>query len=360
LQFTASGGEEGSVEMKTNLIIPDQYQSPLNLRETEQAIRLIKEFFQVNLSFELNLMRVTAPLFVKAGTGINDDLNGIERPVSFGIKAMDGMGVEIVQSLAKWKRMMLADYGLQTGEGLYADMNAIRPDEELDNLHSIYVDQWDWERVMAPEDRDLEFLKRVVRKIYDVIVRTEKYVCHNYTVIRPILPPEIFFVHSEELEEQYPSLTPRERETAVCRKYGAVFIIGIGGNLKNGKPHDGRAPDYDDWSTPVGSGFKGLNGDILVYYPVLETAYELSSMGIRVDAEALLRQLEITGELQRKELLFHRRLLDGELPLSIGGGIGQSRLCMLYLKKAHIGEIQAGIWPDDMIRKCHKNNILLL
>ncbi len=346
--------------MKTNLIIPDQYQPLLELRETEQAIRLIKEFFQVNLSFELNLIRVTAPLFVRAGTGINDDLSGIERPVSFEINALNGMGVEIVQSLAKWKRMMLADYGLQHGEGLYTDMNAIRPDEELDNLHSVYVDQWDWERVISPEERNVEFLKSIVRKIYDVIIRTEKYVCHCYRAIQPILPPEIVFVHSEELEEQYPDLTPRERETAVCREYGAVFIIGIGANLKNGKPHDGRAPDYDDWSTPLEGGFKGLNGDILVYYPILETAYELSSMGIRVDAEALLRQLEITGEMQRKELLFHRRLLNGELPLCIGGGIGQSRLCMLYLRKAHIGEIQAGIWPDDMVTKCRENNIFLL
>ena len=346
--------------MKTNLIIPDQYQPLLELRETERAIRLIKEFFQTNLSFELNLIRVTAPLFVRAGTGINDDLSGIERPVSFEIKALNGMGVEVVQSLAKWKRMMLADYGLQHGEGLYTDMNAIRPDEELDNLHSIYVDQWDWERVISPEERNVEFLKSIVRKIYDVIIRTEKYVCHCYRAIQPILPPEIVFVHSEELEEQYPDLTPRERETAICREYGAVFIIGIGANLKNGKPHDGRAPDYDDWSTPLEGGFKGLNGDILVYYPMLETAYELSSMGIRVDAEALLRQLEITNEMQRKELMFHRRLLNGELPLCVGGGIGQSRLCMLYLRKAHIGEIQAGIWPDDMIRKCRENNIFLL
>jgi aspartate--ammonia ligase len=346
--------------MKTNVIIPNQYQPLLDLKETEKAIRLIKEFFQTNLSFELNLMRVTAPLFVKAGTGINDDLNGIEKPVSFRIKALDGMGAEIVQSLAKWKRIMLADYGFKHGEGLYTDMNAIRPHEELDNLHSLYVDQWDWERVISPEERNLEFLKNIVRKIYDVIKRTEKYVCHHYSIIQPILPQDIAFVHSEELEEQYPDLTPRERETAVCQEHGAVFIIGIGSDLKNGRPHDGRAPDYDDWSTPLDGGFRGLNGDILVYYPALDTAYELSSMGIRVDANTLLRQLEIKGEMKRKNLLFHRRLLNGELPLSIGGGIGQSRLCMLYLRKAHIGEIQTGIWPDDMITKCRENNIILL
>ena len=346
--------------MKTNVIIPNQYQPLLDLEETEKAIRLIKEFFQTNLSFELNLMRVTAPLFVKAGTGINDDLNGIEKPVSFRIKALDGMGAEIVQSLAKWKRMTLADYGFKHGEGLYTDMNAIRPDEELDNLHSLYVDQWDWERVISPEERNLEFLKNIVRKIYDVIKRTEKYICHHYSVIQPILPQDIAFIHSEELEEQYPDLTPRERERAVCQEHGAVFIIGIGSDLKNGRPHDGRAPDYDDWSTPLDSGFRGLNGDIIVYYPALDTAYELSSMGIRVDADTLLRQLEIKGEMKRKNLLFHRRLLNGELPLSIGGGIGQSRLCMLYLRKAHIGEIQTGIWPDDMITKCRENNIILL
>jgi aspartate--ammonia ligase len=346
--------------MKTDLFIPAQYEPLLGLKETEKAIRLIKEFFQINLAFELNLMRVTAPLFVKAGTGINDDLSGIERPVSFNIKALDNMGAEIVQSLAKWKRMMLADYGLANGEGLYTDMNAIRSDEELDNLHSLYVDQWDWERVISPEERNLDFLKDIVRKIYDVIERTEKYVCYHYSVIQPTLPKDITFVHSEELEERYPELAPNEREKAICQEHGAVFVIGIGGNLKNGTPHDGRAPDYDDWSTRTGGGYKGLNGDILVYYPILDCGYELSSMGIRVDAETLLRQLEMKGEIKRKNLLFHRRLLNGELPLSIGGGIGQSRLCMFYLGKAHIGEIQASIWPDDMIRKCRENNIILL
>ena len=346
--------------MNTALVIPQGYQQLVNLKETERAIRLIKEFFQTNLAFELNLIRVTAPLFVKAGTGINDNLNGVELPVAFNIKAWNGTRAEIVQSLAKWKRMMLADYEFSYGEGLYTDMNAIRPDEVLDNLHSLYVDQWDWERVISSEERTLEFLKDIVRRIYDVIRRTEKYIAYRYSSIKPILPEEITFVHTEELEDQYPDLSPKEREYQVCKKYGAVFIIGIGGKLKNGQPHDGRAPDYDDWSTPAGNGYNGLNGDIFVYYPMLDCAYELSSMGIRVDADALLRQLELTGTTDRKDLLFHRRLLHGELPLSIGGGIGQSRLCMLYLRKAHIGEIQASIWPDDMIKTCRENNIFLL
>lgn len=346
--------------MESDLYIPDRYAPLLDLRETEKAIGQIKNFFQTNLSFELELMRVTAPLFVKAGTGINDDLNGIERPVSFNIRGAGGVDVEMVQSLAKWKRMMLADYGVRQGHGLCTDMNAIRPDDILDNTHSIYVDQWDWERVISEEERNLEFLKCIVRKIYDVIRRTEKYICYRRNVIEPILPEEITFVHSEELEKQYPDLTPKERENIICREAGAVFLIGIGGNLKNGMPHDGRAPDYDDWSTPTGGGRIGLNGDILVYYPLFDCAYELSSMGIRVDPEALLRQLEITDNNKRKDLLFHRRLLNGELPLSIGGGIGQSRLCMFYLRKAHIGEIQASIWPDDMVETCRKHNIVLL
>ena len=346
--------------MKLKLTIPGQYQPLLSLKETEKAIRLIKEFFQVNLAVELNLIRVTAPLFVKAGTGINDDLNGLEKPVSFKVKDLESMEVEVVQSLAKWKRMMLADYGFKTGEGLYTDMNAIRPDEILDNLHSLYVDQWDWERVISKEERSIEFLKIIVQKIYEAIKRTEKYIAQQYEVIQPMLAEEITFIHSEQLEAQYPDLTPMEREKAICKEYGSVFIIGIGGNLKNGKPHDGRAPDYDDWSTPSNDGYMGLNGDILVYYPVLDMAYELSSMGIRVDAEALRRQLQITGNADREKLLFHKRLLDGDLPLSIGGGIGQSRLCMFYLQKAHIGEIQSGIWSDEMIRKCRENNIFLL
>ncbi len=341
-------------------IYPKNYIPLITLKKTEKAIRLIKEFFQINLAFELNLMRVTAPLFVKANTGINDNLNGMEKPVSFKIKALQNSKAEIVQSLAKWKRMMLADYGLKVNEGLYTDMNAIRPDENLDNLHSLYVDQWDWERVISPKQRNIAFLKNIVEKIYDVIKRTEKYVNHYYHEINPFLPDKITFVHSEDLEKQYPDLSPRQRENIVCKEKGAVFIIGIGAKLKDGKPHDGRAPDYDDWSTQTDPDHKGLNGDIFVYYPLLDCAFELSSMGIRVDKASLLRQLEITGDLDRKELLFHQRLLRGVLPLSLGGGIGQSRLCMLYLQKAHIGEIQSSIWPEEMIKECKKNNIVLL
>jgi len=340
--------------------IPKNYKPLLDLRETEKAIRLIKEFFQTNLAFELNLTRVTAPLFVPSGTGINDDLNGIERPVNFKIKDLDDMDAEIVHSLAKWKRMMLADYGFSQSEGLYTDMNAIRSDEELDNIHSLYVDQWDWERVMSREERNLNFLETIVRKIYDVIRRTEKYIAYQYHNIEPLLPDTITFLHTEDLEKAYPHLTPVEREDKVCKEHGAVFIVGIGSNLKNGKPHDGRAPDYDDWSTPTSDKHKGLNGDILVYNPLLEHALELSSMGIRVDKDALLRQLKLTDSTEKEKLYFHQRLLKGELPLSIGGGIGQSRLCMFYLRKAHIGEIQSSIWSKDMIQRCNKNNIVLL
>ena len=346
--------------MEAPFVCPDNYQPILNVRQTEQAIRLIKEFFQTNLAFELNLMRVTAPLFVLSGTGINDDLNGVERPVGFPVKGMEDNQAEIVQSLAKWKRLQLADFGLQPGEGLYTDMNAIRPDETLDNLHSIYVDQWDWERVMRPDERNLDFLHWVVEKIYDIIRRTERYVCHLYPDITPNLPEEITFIHSEDLEKRYPELTPREREKRICKEYGAVFVIGIGANLLSGKPHDGRAPDYDDWSTPTGEGRKGLNGDIIVYNHLLQCAFELSSMGIRVDPGAMLRQLDLRGTQERKQLFFHRRLLNGELPQSIGGGIGQSRLCMLYLRKAHIGEIQSSLWPKEMVEECREHNIVLL
>ncbi len=346
--------------MQKRLIIPENYKDLLDIKETEKAIRLIKEFFQINLSFELNLTRVTAPLYVIAGEGINDDLNGVEKPVSFKVKDMDNVQTEIVLSLAKWKRMKLADYSFKYGEGLYTDMNAIRPDEVLDNIHSLYVDQWDWERVIFGEDRNVDFLKKIVRQIYDVIRRTEKYTCQHYPVIEPMLSEEITFFHSEDLEEMYPELTPKEREKEVCKKYGSVFVIGIGADLKNGTPHDDRAPDYDDWSTPVGEGKKGLNGDILIYYPLLDCAYELSSMGIRVDEEALKKQLEIKGCPERKDLYFHKRLLNKEFPLSIGGGIGQSRLCMFYLRKAHIGEIQASIWPKKMIKECYENDIMIL
>ncbi len=339
---------------------PADYHSLLNVRETELAIRQIKEFFQTNLAFELNLIRVTAPLFVLSGTGINDDLNGVERPVAFPVKSLDDSPAEIVQSLAKWKRLQLADLGFQPGEGLYTDMNAIRPDEVLDNLHSIYVDQWDWERVINGSERTLDFLQLVVQRIYDVIRRTESYICYLHPEIQPVLPDQITFIHSEELEKRFPELTPKEREKRICLEHRAVFITGIGAMLADGQPHDGRAPDYDDWSTPTPGGFHGLNGDILVYYPLLDSAYELSSMGIRVDPPAMLRQLDLRGVSGRTQLYFHRRLLNGELPQSIGGGIGQSRLCMFYLRKAHIGEIQSSLWPPAMVRECKEHNITLL
>ena len=346
--------------MNTCLEFPQNYKPLLGLRETELAIRQIKEFFQTNLAFELNLMRVTAPLFVLSGTGINDDLNGVERPVAFPVKSIQDSHAEIVQSLAKWKRLQLAEFTCQPGEGLYTDMNAIRPDEDLDNLHSIYVDQWDWERVMRKEQRTVEYLKQVVRQIYSVIVRTERYMGYLYPEIKPVLPDEITFIHSEDLEKHHPDLSPKEREKLACLEHGAVFVIGIGADLPGGKPHDGRAPDYDDWSTPTYNGYKGLNGDIIVNYPLLDCAYELSSMGIRVDPAAMLRQLEIRGAMQRKDLFFHQRLLNGELPLSIGGGIGQSRLCMFFLRKAHIGEIQSSLWPTEMVEQCQVHNITLL
>lgn len=342
------------------LIVPPDYRSPLDIKQTEKAIKLVKDFFEINLSTELQLRRVTAPLFVLQGTGINDNLNGVELPVSFPIIDIQGQTAEIVQSLAKWKRMMLADYGMLNGYGLYTDMNAIRPSEELDNIHSLYVDQWDWERVISEEERSLDFLKEVVRKIFSVIKRTEFYIYDHYPFFEPELPDEITFIHAEDLQKEYPNLTPREREEEVARKYGAVFIIGIGAPLADGEPHDGRAPDYDDWTTETSNGYRGLNGDILVWNNVLGTVYEISSMGVRVDQSALLHQLALTGTEDRKELLFHRRLLDGELPLSVGGGIGQSRLCMYFLRKAHIGEVQASIWPPEMLKKCQEKNIFLL
>ncbi len=344
----------------SKLFIPKGYKPLLDLRETEMGIHYIKDFFQQNLSAELRLRRVTAPLFVLKGTGLNDDLNGVERAVTFPIKDLGDKKAEVVHSLAKWKRMILADYKIERGYGIYTDMNAIRSDEELDNIHSLYVDQWDWEMVMDAAERNLTFLKKVVERIYGAMKRTEYIVCEHYPQIRPQLPDDIHFVHAEDLAEQYPDLTPKEREDAVTRQYGAVFIIGIGGAMKNGEPHDGRAPDYDDWSTTTEGGHHGLNGDILVWNDVLGHSFELSSMGIRVDREALLRQLDIRGAQDRKELYFHRRLLAGELPQSIGGGIGQSRLCMFYLRKAHIGEIQASIWPDDMRKRCAEGGIPLI
>lgn len=336
----------------SKLIKPTGYKALLDTKQTEQAIKQIKDFFQENLSTELRLSRVTAPLFVLQGLGINDDLNGVERPVTFPIKDLGDAKAEVVHSLAKWKRLTLAEYHIEPGYGIYTDMNAIRADEELDNLHSLYVDQWDWEAVITQEERTLSYLKNVVERIYAAILRTEYLTCETYKEIKPFLPRKIHFIHSEELFQMYPNLSPKEREDAICKKYGAVFIIGIGGKLSDGKKHDGRAPDYDDWSTVAEDGRAGLNGDILIWYPVLERSFELSSMGIRVDQEALLRQLKLEGKEDRKQLFFHRQLLDGRLPLSIGGGIGQSRLCMVMLHKAHIGEIQASIWPDDMRAEC--------
>lgn len=336
----------------SKIIKPTDYKQLLNPTQTEQGIKQIKDFFQANLSTALRLRRVTAPLFVLKGLGINDDLSGVERPVSFPIKDMGDQRAEVVHSLAKWKRLMLAEYQIQPGYGIYTDMNAIRGDEELDNLHSLYVDQWDWERTIRMEDRTLAFLKKTVNSIYSAIRRTEYLVCETYPQITPFLPEEIHFIHSEELLQRYPNLTPKERENAISKEYGAVFIIGIGQKLSNGEPHDLRAPDYDDWTTQNEEGFAGLNGDILIWYPTLNRSIELSSMGIRVDKEALLRQLQFTGKNDRKELYFHQRMLKDELPLCIGGGIGQSRLCMVLLHKAHIGEIQASIWPEDMRKEC--------
>ncbi len=342
------------------LTFPQDYTQLLNTLETEQAIKEIKDFFQQNLSTALRLRRVTAPLFVLRGLGLNDDLSGVERPVHFPIKDMGDQVAEVVHSLAKWKRVMLGEYDIQPGYGLYTDMNAIRGDEELDNIHSLYVDQWDWERTMKSEDRNVSYLKSVVRNIYNAIQRTEYLVCERYPQIKPFLPDDIHFIHSEELLQMYPDLSPKEREDAICRAYGAVFIIGIGNNLSNGQPHDLRAPDYDDWSTPNEDGYVGLNGDILFWYPVLGHSLEISSMGIRVDAQALTRQLEIQDKQERAGLYFHQKLLNGELPLSIGGGVGQSRLCMMLLHKAHIGEIQASIWPEEMRRQCRQHGMPLI
>lgn len=344
----------------SKLIEPINYKALLDMQHTEQGIKMIKEFFQQNLSTELRLRRVTAPLFVLKGLGINDDLNGVERPVTFPIKDLGDAKAEVVHSLAKWKRLTLADYNIEPGYGVYADMNAIRADEELDNLHSLYVDQWDWEASITEEQRNIEFLKNIVRRIYAAILRTEFLVCERYSSIKPFLPDTIHFIHSEDLLEMYPDKSVKERENLICKKYGAVFIIGIGGKLANGEPHDGRAPDYDDWTTESEDGKKGLNGDILIWYPTLDRAVELSSMGIRVNKEALLRQLEIAGAEDRVNLYFHKKLLSGELPQSIGGGIGQSRLCMVLLHKAHLGEIQASIWPDEMYEQCSKLGMNLI
>ncbi|TCO06936.1 aspartate--ammonia ligase [Natronoflexus pectinivorans] len=346
--------------MRDLLYIPENYKSLLDLKQTEHAITIIKDSFQTFLSADLRLRRVTAPLFVLKGTGLNDDLSGKERPVTFPVRGMGNREVEVVHSLAKWKRMMLADYEIEPGYGIYTDMNAIRPDEDLDNTHSIYVDQWDWERHIREKDRNLDYLKSVVVRIFEVMKRTEFVVYEKYPNIKPILPEEITFIHAEELYDMYPNLSSKDREDAITRKYGAVFVIGIGGDMPCGEPHDGRAPDYDDWSTPTVNNFIGLNGDILLWNPILKKAFEISSMGIRVDAEVLKRQLKHRNEERRMELMFHQRLLNNELPLSIGGGIGQSRLCMFFLRKAHVGEIQASIWPDEMRQVCKRNNIVLV
>lgn len=341
------------------LYIPKDYQPKLGLEISEQGIKMVKDAFQSKLSKELRLRRVTAPLFVLKGTGINDDLNGVERAVSFPVKAMNDQIAEVVHSLAKWKRTKLGAYHIAPGYGLYTDMNAIRADEELDNLHSLYVDQWDWEKTLTAADRNLDFLKDTVRRIYKVLLDTEQFVYQNFENITPCLPQEITFLHTEDLLAEYPTLSPRDRETEAAKKYGAIFVIGIGGYLANGEKHDGRAPDYDDWTTPSKPGYKGLNGDIVVWNPVLDSAFELSSMGIRVDKTALLKQLEIEKCPERAQLAFHKSLLNDEIPLSIGGGIGQSRLCMFLLRCAHIGEVQASLWPDDMIATCAQHNIFL-
>lgn len=333
--------------MKT--IIPDGYTSHLSLRDTELAIKKVKDFFERDLAIELNLTRVSAPLFVDAKSGMNDNLNGTERPVSFDV--LSGENFEIVHSLAKWKRYALKMYGFERGEGLYTDMNAIRRDEETDNIHSIFVDQWDWEKIISKQDRTEATLKKTVKLIYSALRHTEYYITKEYNFIGNLLPEKITFITSEELEECYPDKTRKEREYLAAKQYGAIFLMKIGDKLKDGKPHDGRAPDYDDWT---------LNGDIIVYYPVLDIALELSSMGIRVDEDALNRQLELSGCTDRKSLPFHKALLNGELPYTIGGGIGQSRMCMFFLRKAHIGEVQSSYWNEETTQYCKEHGATLL
>ena len=343
------------------LYIPDNYTNLLgSLENTEKAIKAVKDMFQDNLSAQLALLRVTAPMVVMSGTGLNDDLNGVENPVAFPVKDMDSRQAEVVHSLAKWKRMKLAQMSVLPGRGIYTDMNALRPDEELDNIHSIYVDQWDWEKVITPDQMNLQYLKSTVRRIYEAIKVTENKLYVEFPRIEPMLPEEIFFIHSEQLLQMYPKMSPKERENAVVKEYKAVFIIGIGHELSDGKPHDGRSSDYDDWSSVNEDGYHGLNGDLLLWNPVLESAFEVSSMGIRVSPEALSRQLKIRGEEYKSGLLYHRMLLEGKLPYTIGGGIGQSRLCMYLLRKAHIGEIQSSVWPEDMMGICHEAGIDLV
>ena len=344
-----------------SLMIPEGYRNILgSMENTEKAIKAVKDMFQDNLSAQLALLRVTAPMVVMSGMGLNDDLNGVETPVAFPVKDMDGSQAEIVHSLAKWKRVKLAQMKVPEGRGIYTDMNALRPEEELDNMHSIYVDQWDWEKVITPGQRSLEFLKKTVRRIYEAIKVTENKLYVEFPQIEPMLPEDIFFIHAEELLQMYPGLNPKEREDAVVKEHKAVFIIGIGGVLSDGQPHDGRSADYDDWSTANEDGYYGLNGDLLLWNPVLECSFEISSMGIRVDGEALRRQLELRGEAWKSELMYHKALLEGELPYTIGGGIGQSRLCMFLLRKAHIGEIQSSVWPERMREICHVAGIDLV
>lgn len=342
------------------LIIPKKYKNKLLAETTEIAIKQIKEEFQTAIAQALKLRRVTAPLFVESGTGLNDDLNGTEHAVAFTIDAMNDTRAEVVHSLAKWKRAKLAAYDIAPGFGIYTDMNAIRTFEDLDNIHSLYVDQWDWEKTINDSDRNLDYLKKTVREIYGAIKTVEQKIYERYPHITPTLPDDITFIHSEDLLKQYPGLTAKERETEITKKHGAVFIMGIGGQLSDGKPHDGRAPDYDDWATETAPGYHGLNGDIMLWNRTLGIAFEISSMGIRVSPQSLTRQLEIRGCEERANLAFHKALLNGEYPASIGGGIGQSRLCMFLLQKAHIGEVQASIWPKDQIAACHAAGIDLL
>ena len=334
-----------------NLIVPKNYHSELNLHDTQLAIKTVKDFFQNLLSLRLNLSRVSAPLFVDPSSGLNDNLNGVERPVTFDIKEQNGREAEVVQSLAKWKRYALQKYGFSIGEGLYTDMNAIRRDETADNIHSIFVDQWDWEKIITKEQRTLDTLKETVKTVYSCLQKTEKYMAIQYDYIKEILPHDIFFVTTQELADMFPDYSPKEREYYIAKTKGAVCIMKIGDTLENGERHDGRAPDYDDWS---------LNADILVYYPVLDIALELSSMGIRVDKKALLSQLKKAGCEERKELPFQKSIINEELPYTIGGGIGQSRICMFFLRKAHIGEVQSSLWPEEVQKECEKNGIQLL
>ncbi|MPM37017.1 Aspartate--ammonia ligase [bioreactor metagenome] len=344
-----------------SVYVPESYTNILyNIENTQKGIKLVKDMFQTNLSAQLVLLRVTAPMIVMKGTGLNDDLNGIERPVTFPVKDMNENPAEVVHSLAKWKRLKLWEMGTEPGRGIYTDMNAIRPDEVMDNIHSIYVDQWDWEKVIDEGDRNLDFLKATVRRIYEAIRVTENRIYVEYPQIKPFLPEKIYFIHSEELLKMYPDLSPKERENEITKKHKAVFVIGIGNELSDGKSHDGRAADYDDWSAINDDGYFGLNGDLLLWNPVLESSFEISSMGIRVDIGALNRQLKLRCQEEKKSLYFHRLLLEGKLPFTIGGGIGQSRLCMFLLRKCHIGEIQCSVWTEEIIDDCKKNGIELM